>query len=68
MKLSLPRAFCCVLYAVCWLDTTSTFYQKSNDESEGDLGSQRKRRTSGERGGGGGMVDGEKEEDGRNHE
>ena len=34
MKLSLPRAFCCVLYAVCWLDTTSTFYQVSNDEND----------------------------------
>ena len=53
MKLSLPRAFCCVLYAVCWLDTTSTFCQKSNDVNDGDLGSQRKRRTTGERGGGG---------------
>ena len=36
MKLSLPRAFCCVLYAVCWLDTTSTFRQKSNDENDGE--------------------------------
>ena len=34
MKLSLPRAFCCVLYAVCWLDTTSTFRQKSNNEND----------------------------------